>query len=90
MADVLERFNFIKQEIEKRANQLAGIHAKLELTESQIKDTFAEIEQLGIKPEELQAEIVKLEAALIQETELLEKQLASLPPLDAMTTATPR
>ena len=64
MATVTERLEFLKAEIEKGKTEKTRAEANLESLEKQRAEIEAELAELGVKPDELDAEIERLKGVI--------------------------
>lgn len=59
-----KKLNQIKENLDKAKNLRIRAEARLEELNKQKSDILKELEQLGVKPEELESEIVRLKAEI--------------------------
>lgn len=59
-----KKLNQIKENLDKAKNLRIRAEARLEELNKQKSDILKELEQLGVKPEELEGEIVRLKAEI--------------------------
>ena len=84
--DLSIRLEALKQRAETARTEKARAEATLESLEKQHAELVAEIKGYGIEPEQLDAEITRLEAEI---TDALAKAEALLPPLADANTSLP-
>lgn len=83
--DVLTRLNALKAQIEQGKNEKARAEANKETYEKQKQEIIAQLAELGVTPENLDAEIQRLDTEIQQGLAKAEELLNSPTPAQATT-----